>query len=67
MITEDELVDMIRDSATEQLPIAVMTVKELRQFARLVAADCISIVNMPDMAKKDIVRVIKERYELPKH
>ncbi len=64
MIKDEELIDMIRASATEQLPIAVMTVKEMRHFALMVAANCIDIINMPDMTKKDIVRVIKERYEL---
>lgn len=64
MIKDEELIDMIRASATEQLPIAVMTVKEMRQFALMVAANCIDIINMPDMTKKDIVRVIKERYDL---
>jgi hypothetical protein len=41
MISDDELIGMIRNAATEQLPIAVMTVKEMRQFAQKVAMDCI--------------------------
>ena len=28
MIKDDELIEMIREAATEKLPIAVMTVKE---------------------------------------
>lgn len=67
MIQDHELIDMIRASATEQLPIAVMTVLEMRQFAEQVALDCVRIAEIPDMAKKDIIRLIKERYELTKH
>lgn len=43
MINDDELIDMIREAATEQLPIAVMTVKEMRQFAQKVARDCLAL------------------------
>ena len=67
MITDDDLVDMIRVAATEKLPIAVMSMKEMRHFAELVARDCIAIVLMPDMAKKDIVRLIRSRYAPPQH
>jgi hypothetical protein len=56
---------MIRSAATEQLPIAVMTVKEMRQFAQQVATDCFLIAAIPNMTPKDIMRVIKDRYELP--
>jgi hypothetical protein len=56
---------MIRNAATEQLPIAVMTVKEMRQFAQKVAMDCILIAAIPNMTPKDIMRVIKDRYDLP--
>ena len=62
MINYEELVEMVREASTEQLPIAVLTIKEVRQFAEKVALDCINIVEMPDMAKKDIARVIRERY-----
>jgi hypothetical protein len=62
MISYEELVEMVREASTEQLPIAVLTIKEVRQFAEKVALDCINIVEMPDMAKKDIARVIRERY-----
>ena len=58
MINDDELIGMIRASATEQLPIAVMTVKEMRQFAQEVARDCLRLGS----ADK-----IKERYELTEH
>ena len=62
MISYEELVEMVREASTEQLPIAVLTIKEVRQFAEKVALDCINIVEMPDMAKKDIARVIRDRY-----
>ena len=62
MITDDDLIDMIRGAATEKLPIAVMTMKEMRQFAGAVAKDCVAIVEMKNMTTKDISRVIKERY-----
>ena len=58
MIDDEELIDMIRQSATEQLPIAVMTVKEMRQFAQAVARDCAALGD----ANK-----IKERYGLDKN
>ena len=64
-MTDDELISMIRSAATEQLPIAVMTVKEMRQFAQQVATDCFLIAAIPNMTPKDIMRVIKDRYELP--
>lgn len=62
MIDDQELIDMIRESATEQLPIAVMTVKEMRQFASKVAADCIKIVEQKDIYREDIVKVIRDKY-----
>ena len=62
MISYEELVEMVREASTEQLPIAVLTIKEVRQFAEKVALDCINIVEMPDMAKKDIARALRERY-----
>lgn len=64
-MTDEELIGMIRSAATEQLPIAVMTVKEMRQFAQQVATDCFLIAAIPNMTPKDIMRVIKDRYELP--
>jgi hypothetical protein len=64
-MTDDELIGMIRSAATEQLPIAVMNVKEMRQFAQQVATDCFLIAAIPNMTPKDIMRVIKDRYELP--
>lgn len=67
MIRDVELVEMIKDSATEQLPIAVMTVKEMRQFAEKVAMDCIRIIQMEKMGKQDMIRVIKDRYATAKH
>jgi len=67
MIKDEELIEMIRDAATEQLPIAVMTVKEMRQFAQKVAMECALISAIPDMTPKDITRVIKERYGLDKN
>ena len=47
MINDDELINMIREAATEQLPIAVMTVKEMRQFAQKIARDCL-VLNDPN-------------------
>lgn len=67
MVKDDELIEMIRDAATEHLPIAVMTVKEMRQFAQKVAMECALISAIPDMTPKDITRVIKERYGLDKN
>jgi len=67
VIRDVELVEMIKDSATEQLPIAVMTVKEMRQFAEKVAMDCIRIIQMEKMGKQDMIRVIKDRYATAKH
>jgi hypothetical protein len=67
MITDDELIDMIRNAATEQLPIAVMTVNEMRQFAQKVAMECALISAIPNMTPRDITRVIKERYGLDKN
>ena len=64
MIKDEELIEMIRAAATEKLPIAVMTVKEMRQFAQKVAMECAMISAIPGMTPKDITRVIKERYEL---
>ena len=64
-MTDDELIGMIRSAATEQLPIAVMTVKEMRQFAQQVATDCFLIAAIPNMTPKDIMRVIKDRDEVP--
>lgn len=67
MIKDEELINMIRASATEQLPIAVMTIKEMRHFALMVALDCINVVETPNMTPKDMIRVIKDRYELGKN
>lgn len=63
MINDDELIAMIREAATEQLPIAVMTIKEMRQFAEKVALDCIRIMQVPHITKKEIIHVIRNRYE----
>ena len=62
MIDDQELIDMLRESATEQLPIAVMTVKEMRQFAEKVAEDCIKIVEQKDIYREDIVKTIRNKY-----
>ena len=63
MISDDELIDYIRQAATENLPIAVMTVKEMRQFAQKVALDCVEIVGRSDLNRNDVIKLIKERYE----
>lgn len=67
MIEDDELINMIRDSATEELPIAVMTVKEMRQFAQKVAADCIEMAEFPDITIEQLIRWMKDRYGLNKN
>lgn len=67
MIEDEELIDMIRDAATEQLPIAVMTVKEMRQFAQKVARDCIKIVEQKNYYREDIVKAIESKYGIKHH
>ena len=67
MIEDEELIDMIRASATEQLPIAVMTVKEMRQFAQKVARDCIKIVEQKNYYREDIVKAIESKYGIKHH
>ena len=62
MIEDEKLIDMIRASATEQLPIAVMTVKEMRQFATQVARDIIKIIEQRDMYRENILTAIREKY-----
>jgi hypothetical protein len=62
MIKDEELIEMIRDAATEQLPIAVMTVKEMRRFAQLVAEECAKVAEIEYMTPKDIARVIRGLY-----
>ena len=62
MIEDEELIDMIRASATEQLPIAVMTVKEMRQYATQVARDIIKIIEQRDMYRENILTAIREKY-----
>lgn len=63
MISDREIIFMVREAATEPLPIAVMTVREMRQFAELVAKDCIRIVR----TSIDPIQDIKDRYERPAH
>ena len=63
MLSDDELIDYIRQAATEKLPIAVMTVKEMRQFAQKVALDCAEIVGRSELNRNDVIKLIKERYE----
>jgi hypothetical protein len=64
VIKDEELIEMIRAAATERLPIAVMTVKEMRQFAQKVAMECALISAVPGLTPDDIIRTIKERYDL---
>lgn len=61
-IDDDKLIEFIRAAATEQLPIAVMTVGEMRQFAKLVAEECAKIAEIEGMAQKDIARTIRGLY-----
>ena len=67
MISDEDIIAMIVEAATEELPIAVMTVREMRQFAEKVAMDCVAIAEIPNMAKKDIIRAIRGKYEITKH
>ena len=62
MISDEDLIEMIRESATEQLPIAVMTVKEMRQFAEKVALDCVSMIEQKDVYREDILTAIRRKY-----
>jgi aromatic ring-opening dioxygenase LigB subunit len=66
VIADEELIDMIRASATEQLPIAVMTVKEMRQFAEKVALDCISMIGDVNIYREDILSAIRKKYVIEK-
>ena len=50
MISDEDIIAMIVEAATEELPIAVMTVREMRQFAEKVAMDCVAIAEIPNMA-----------------
>jgi hypothetical protein len=58
MSDDEELIQMIRGAATEQLPIAVMTIKEMRQFAQKVATRC------AELASEGGVPAIEEHYDL---
>lgn len=62
-INDDKLIELIRAAATEQLPVAVMTVGEMRCFAKLVAEECAKVADMPNMAQSDIARTIRGLYE----
>lgn len=61
-ISDDKLIELIRAAATEQLPVAVMTVDEMRQFAKLVAEECAKIAEIEGMAQSDIARTIRGLY-----
>lgn len=61
-IDDDKLIKLIRASATEQLPVAVMTVNEMRRFAQLVAEECAKVAEIEYMTPKDIARVIRGLY-----
>jgi len=61
MISDEDLITVIRTAATEQLPIAVMTLKEMRQFAAAIAYDCIWHFTHDS----DPVTAIKDLYGLP--
>lgn len=62
-IDDDKLIELIRAAATENLPIAVMTVDEMRQFAKLVAEECAKIAEIDGMAQRDIARTIRGLYD----
>ena len=61
-IDDDKLIELIRAAATENLPVAVMTVDEMRQFAKLVAEECAKIAEIEGMAQSDIARTIRGLY-----
>lgn len=62
-IDDDKLIELIKAAATEQLPVAVMTVGELRRFAQLVAEECAKIAEIKDMVPRDIARSIRGLYD----
>ena len=62
-IDDDKLIKQIRASATEQLPVAVMTVGEMRTFAKLVAEECAKVAEIEGMAQTDIARTIRGLYD----
>ena len=62
-IDDDKLIKMIRAAATEQLPVAVMTVGEMRRFAKLVAEECAKVAEIEYMTPRDIARVIRGLYD----
>ena len=61
-IDDDKLIELIRAAATENLPVAVMTVDEMRQFAKLVAEECAKVAEIEGMAQTDIARTIRGLY-----
>lgn len=62
-IDDDKLIDLIRAAATEQLPVAVMTVGEMRRFAQLVAEECAKVAEIDGMVPRDIARSIRGLYD----
>ena len=62
-INDDKLIELIRAAATEALPVAMMTVGEMRQFAKLVAEECAKVAEIDGMAQKDIARTIRGLYD----
>lgn len=61
-IDDDKLIDLIKAAATEALPVAVMTVGEMRRFAQLVAEECAKVAEIEGMAQTDIARTIRGMY-----
>ena len=62
-INDDKLIELIRAAATEALPVAVMTVGEMRRFAQLVAEECAKVAEIEDMVPRDIARAIRGLYD----
>ena len=62
-IDDDKLIKMIRAAATEQLPVAVMTVGEMRRFAQLVSEECAKVAEIDGMVPRDIARAIRGLYD----
>ena len=62
-IDDDKLIDQIRGAAFEKLPIAVMTMYEMRRFAQAVAEECAKVAEIDGMAQTDIARTIRGLYD----
>lgn len=62
MISDEDLITVIRAAATEKLPIAVMSLNEMRRFAAAIARDCIWHIEY----SRYPINAIEEQYGLPR-